>query len=72
MIKTGLHLDYTMPGGIHQPAFIDIIIERKISLIHQLHELKSIVSANDVLNLTAMIAIEVWAIEEMIAVDKHD
>jgi hypothetical protein len=70
MIKTGLHLDYMLPGGIHQPALIDII-ERKISLIHKLNELKSIVNASDVLNLTAMIAIEVWAIEEMIAVDKH-
>jgi hypothetical protein len=69
MIKTGLHLDYMLPGGIHQPAIIDII-ERKISLIHKLHELKFVVNTSLALNLTEMIAIEVCAIEEMIAVDK--
>jgi hypothetical protein len=72
-LKTSLHFESKIPGGVHCPAIIDVI-ERKISLVHQLQSLcegkGSDFTTQPGRNIKEMIDIELRAIYEMIEMDK--
>lgn len=73
MPKINMHVQSDLPGGVYCPPIIDIV-ERKISLIHQLQslvkELPIGVVTHPDRNLKDMINIELQAICDLISIDK--